>query len=85
MPICIVVAHEAKASNEKTQLKMCLHNFSTVFFKFDVAKATDEIGRKAYEYRGLMPICIVVAHEAKASNEKTQPKMCLHNFSTVFF
>ena len=48
---------------------MCLHNFSTVFFKFDVAKATDEIDRQVYEYRGSMPICIVVAHVAKASDE----------------
>mgnify|MGYP001503046479 CR=1 FL=1 len=46
---------------------MCLHNFSTVFFKFDVAKATDEIDRRSMSTDGSMPICIVEGNKAKAS------------------
>ena len=48
---------------------MCLHNFSAVCFLFDVAKATDEIDRQVYEYRGSMPICISKSINGEATDE----------------
>ena len=49
---------------------MCLHNFSTVFFLFDVAKATDEIDRRSMSTEAQCLSVQVVAHVAKANNEK---------------
>ena len=59
--------------NENTAEK-CACTIFRLCFLFDVAKATDEIDRQVYEYRGSMPICISSSTQGE-SQWRNRPKV----------